>query len=89
VKYKVGGSDWGRSDLYQIVAFATGLRTRHGAIIDFRSAGVDPLEPIQVGEVRLSNPSWPALSDTSPQDAADMFVASFKSWLRDTAGSAA
>jgi hypothetical protein len=56
---------------------------------DSSGADADSLEPIQVGEVRLSNPNWPALADIPPLDAADLFVASFNSWLRDATGSAA
>lgn len=84
VKYKLNGSDWNTSDLYQAVAFATGFRTRNAAVISFSPSGT-VLPTLAVGDVRVENLAWQASADTEPSAAGDGLVEGVRRWLQDHA----
>ena len=54
VKYKLLGADWNRSDLYQVVTFATAYRSRHAVVLGFQRSDRQPSQAIQVGDVRVA-----------------------------------
>jgi 5-methylcytosine-specific restriction enzyme subunit McrC len=57
IKYKLSSGDWNRSDLYQLVAFATGFRVRRGLLIQFRGPDVRACPELQVGDLHVSDVS--------------------------------
>jgi 5-methylcytosine-specific restriction enzyme subunit McrC len=80
VKYKIQGPDWDNPDLYQVVAFATGYSSKKAAIGSF-STGRMTHQPLRVGDVTVSNLSWPAGPTLAPHVAATTLAASVRSWL--------
>lgn len=85
IKYKVATNDWQRSDLYQVVTFATGYRASRCAIIGF-SDGAVPTSPLHVGDVTADFISWPADARLQPQDAASRLAGDVVVWLEQSAG---
>jgi 5-methylcytosine-specific restriction enzyme subunit McrC len=81
VKYKWTRSDWERSDLYQLVAFATGYRVRRAGLFGFCSSSVESPIKVTVGEVQVTSVPWIASTSIAPIDAAEDFVARVSSWL--------
>jgi 5-methylcytosine-specific restriction enzyme subunit McrC len=81
VKYKITPEDWSRPDLYQVVAFAAGYRTRHAALVSFSPSSEQVLPTLDVGDVRVSHLPWPAEARLSPEDAACALVLSVGEWL--------
>ncbi len=81
VKYSVSGADWKRSDLYQIVTFAEGYQTGHGAVINFQRPHASPLPDGHVGRKRIVHLSWPADPDREPTEAATQLVREVGQWL--------
>lgn len=80
VKYKVTTGDWNNSDLYQIVAFATGLRTRRAAVVSFPTGG-HTLPTLKVGDVEVTHLPWRADADLDPADAAADLIEATSRWL--------
>ncbi len=80
VKYKLHGNDWNTADLYQAVAFATGFRARQAAVIDF-SAASTAHPSLRVGDVIVTNLSWPASPALSADEASAVLVSSVREWL--------
>lgn len=83
VKYKLAQDEWQRSDLYEIVAFAAGLKTEHAAILTFREPQQQPLPAVQVGEIRVRQLSWLATDALTPAAAASGLVSEVLAWLQD------
>jgi hypothetical protein len=83
VKYKLTGPDWRTSDLYQVVAFATGYRTNRAAIVGFATGG-ESLAPLQVGDVEVRYFAWDASVATTPVGAAQDLVDAIRDWLDDS-----
>jgi hypothetical protein len=84
VKYKLATDEWKRSDLYQVVAFATAYRVAHAAIIEFERPGSRALPELLVGDVNVRHLIWPADDDLSPIEAASCIVTSIRGWLDAT-----
>ncbi|WP_454044674.1 5-methylcytosine restriction system specificity protein McrC [Cellulosimicrobium sp. Marseille-Q8652] len=85
VKYKIHSGEWNNSDLYQVVAFATGYHASHAAVLTFARKGrQEALKPLHVGGVRVAHLCWPADPDISPRQAADAFEADVRDWAQTT-----
>lgn len=81
VKYKLQGHEWSNTDLYQVVAFATGFHAKRCAVLNF-TTGRASHAPLQVGDVVISNLCWTADEGQAPEAAAMQFVADARDWLR-------
>ena len=81
VKYKLPGSEWGRSDLYQLVAFAVGFRVRRGILVHFSRHEDLELPTVQVGDIDLHAVSWLANEDTTPKEALERLASSVDALL--------
>ena len=81
VKYKLAGSEWKRSDLYQVVTFAAGYRSPFAAIVDFRPPEVSPLPLVPVGDTSVIQLSWIADRSLEPDAVASTLAATFSDWL--------
>jgi McrBC 5-methylcytosine restriction system component len=86
VKYKLLSKDWKRSDLYQAVAFATGYRVSHAAIVAFSTAPEETPPAVKVGDVRLRPITWDCSPTTTPDHAAQSIVDQAAHWLADLLG---
>ncbi len=81
VKYKLGGSEWNRADFYQAVAFATGFRVRHVAVVSF-GVQSDPLPPtVEVGDIKLRPFRWNIEPSVSPAQAAAQLTSQIGNWI--------
>ncbi len=83
VKYTLATGQWRRSDLYQLVTFATGFQVT-AAVRIAMTTGSPATGSAQVGDVTLSECLWHAHEDTEPQDAEDQLVDSIRNWLGST-----
>ena len=81
VKYRVLGKDWSKSDLNQVVTFATGFRTNSAAILGFSSGSVAPPRPVEIGSVKVKAFTWGAQEDIDPQESASVLAAALREWL--------
>jgi 5-methylcytosine-specific restriction enzyme subunit McrC len=81
VKYKLTSGEWDRSDLYQLVAFATGFRVRHAAVISFRSPRSDQPPVVRIGDVRIAQLAWPADIELPAVQAAEDLCGATARWL--------
>jgi 5-methylcytosine-specific restriction enzyme subunit McrC len=81
VKYKLSRSDWDRHDLYQVVAFATGYKTSHAALVSFRQPESAALPSLRVGDVRVRHITWPADIAMSAFEARNAFLNEFGKWV--------
>ena len=78
VKYKVWSGVWVRSDLYQLIAFATGYSATHALHLGF---SVEPSRGgFWVGGVCVSRVVWNACPDISAEAACDSFVRDLRHW---------
>jgi len=84
VKYKLWKGSWHRPDLYQIVTFATGYQVNHALKVGF-AEHPEPVEPLEVGAVRLRLCDWQADPTVAPQDAEDDFVDRIRKWWSEVA----
>jgi 5-methylcytosine-specific restriction enzyme subunit McrC len=83
VKYKVAVADWGRSDLYQVVAFATGFQSDAACIVGFRESPAQQLPPpLQVGNVSVRYIAWSVDEGQSPAESGDALIAEVNAWLQ-------
>jgi 5-methylcytosine-specific restriction endonuclease McrBC regulatory subunit McrC len=80
VKYKLQTSDWNNADLYQVVTFATGYRTRHAAVFSFSRGRPVPYS-LDVGDTHVTTICWSTDPSHSPESAAAEFVDSVRTWL--------
>ena len=81
VKYKLLSHDWPRSDLYQLVAFATGFRARRGLVVHFSQHKDEGLPSVEVGDVQLHAASWLASDDNTPEEALQKLALSVDALL--------
>jgi len=88
VKYKIARREWGRSDLYQIVAFATGYRATQAALISFKTQADDTPPMLTIGDVHVRHIAWNAYALTSAVDAEARFVSDFADWAGSFSGRA-
>ncbi len=89
VKYKLCTSEWQRSDLYQITAFASGFRLTHGGLFGFVLDPSLSLPQLSVGEIELRAFLWNASSDVAPDLSAALLVAEARSWITEVNGEGA
>src|SRR4029079_4215071 len=80
VKYKLLGGEWRRSDLYQVIAFATAYRTRYGCLVGFRPPGTAQLDPLSVGDIHIEELAWEADPTLTAAQARQRFVAQVDQW---------
>jgi 5-methylcytosine-specific restriction enzyme subunit McrC len=80
VKYTLATGQWRRSDLYQLVTFATGYRVTSAVRIAM-TTGSPIAGSVRVGDVTLTECLWNAHMDITPQAAEDQLVASVRHWL--------
>lgn len=83
VKYKLWNGAWQRSDLYQLVAFATGFKVTHGLRAGFTAHDVTP-QTVKVGDVELRRCDWQCHPEISPADAEAGFRARLLDWWNVT-----
>jgi 5-methylcytosine-specific restriction enzyme subunit McrC len=82
VKYRLLGKDWSKSDLNQVVTFATGFRTYAAAVLGF-SANANALpRSVSVGQVRVKAFAWSISGADTPQTSSGKFVADLREWLQ-------
>jgi 5-methylcytosine-specific restriction endonuclease McrBC regulatory subunit McrC len=79
VKYRMWAGDWDRQDLYQIVAFATGFRVRHGVRVGFAPSS-HGLSTVVVGPVSLAACDWPADPAISADEAERSLSCQLRRW---------
>jgi 5-methylcytosine-specific restriction endonuclease McrBC regulatory subunit McrC len=80
IKYKLAEEGWARPDLYQVVAFATGFRTVHAALLDFARPVGKVFPDVVIGDVRVRHLCWPTASGISPEAAAEDLAAQVLAW---------
>jgi 5-methylcytosine-specific restriction enzyme subunit McrC len=80
VKYTLATGQWRRSDLYQLVTFATGFNV-NSAVRIAMTTGSPVSGTVHVGDVTLNECLWNAREDVSPLAAEDQLVGGVRSWL--------
>jgi hypothetical protein len=80
VKYKLTQPDWRRSDLYQVVAFATGYESKSAALVGFGDVRSAVPPSINVGSVEVQYLTWP-IHRASPEEASKELQAAVAEWL--------
>ena len=81
VKYKLAKNNWNKADFNQVVTFATGYRTKFGAMVDFRTPATAALQDVPVGDITVAQLTWPADTEIVPDQAASTLASSFSIWL--------
>lgn len=81
VKYKLAGTDWVRSDLFQVVAFAAGYQAHGGSIVAFARGEHPQPPPLQVGHMAFRHFVWRALESMSPAEAGADLANEIEAWL--------
>jgi hypothetical protein len=81
VKYKLADGEWRRSDLYQVVAFATAYNARRAAIVTFGRAEEDEPPQVTFGTLPVQQLTWDVSEGTTPEEAATRIVKSAMDWL--------
>ncbi len=81
IKYKLGGTDWHRGDLYQAVAFAAGFETTKAMVLGFASSEAPMLPKVQIGAFEVMPFAWRAYPDLEPEEAARVLVSEIAAWL--------
>jgi hypothetical protein len=74
VKYKTGGTDWDRNDLYQVVAFAAAARAEKGLLVDFGRDVAIPRAGVTFGDIEVINARWTATPSTPFEGARESLV---------------
>ncbi len=83
VKYRALAKDWSKSDLNQIVTFATGFRTNWAALFGFSTEATSILpRKVSVGDVNAIAFSWIALENQNPEESAARLLAEVSAWLK-------
>lgn len=73
VKYSLLGSDWSRSHLYQIIAFAKAFGASKGIVLGFTESGATP-STVDVEGIEVSAIGWKANSELGPGQTRDSFL---------------
>lgn len=83
VKYRFFlGQDWNRTDLNQVVAFATALAAERAIVVGFVRDGAGRLpKQVPVGRVTARACGWNASPDVSPESSASTLVEDLRLWL--------
>jgi 5-methylcytosine-specific restriction endonuclease McrBC regulatory subunit McrC len=81
VKYKLGGLEWNRADLYEVVAFAAGFRVDRAVMILFSEPGHEALPPTRIGDHLVTQVCWPADTSLTPDGAAKRFAERLRAWF--------
>ena len=81
VKYKLSPGEWIRTDLYQLVAFATGFRVSACSASSIPGAAVSACRDLTVGNVHVSERTWPADPLIPAATAAVQFVGGVRDWI--------
>jgi hypothetical protein len=82
VKYRHLGRDWQRSDLNQVVAFATAFHASNCALFAFSKSETAPVpRPLPVGIVRVKAFGWIASNSYTPVCSAQAMLRGVRSWL--------
>jgi 5-methylcytosine-specific restriction enzyme subunit McrC len=79
VKYKVSGSDWGRGDLYQAIAFAEAFGAMDAVVVGFGATTDHELVDVDVGQKAIRALRWTV--DVDPELASRRLVADVQDWL--------
>jgi hypothetical protein len=80
-KYKLSGGRWLRSDLYEVVAFATAANTNRACVVGFRRV-TDPYPPfVSFGDTHVRYFSWLCDGHLAPSVAADLLAEEIADWL--------
>jgi 5-methylcytosine-specific restriction enzyme subunit McrC len=83
VKYKISGTEWERSDLYQAIAFAAGFRTIDAAIVNLGSLQAPSLPDVVAGNIRVRHLIWRADKELSADSAAAELGRQARNWLAE------
>ena len=86
VKYKMNWAAWGRSDLYQSVAFAVGFECNRAVVVSFCNDDRDELPQIQVGDVTVGHLQWRASPGIDCREAEGLLVSSARAWWMGVIG---
>lgn len=81
VKYRTLGKHWSKSDLNQVVTFATGFRTNAAAVLGFSTDDDALPRAVLIGDVKVNAFAWSASDGIAPHASADKFVATVRGWL--------
>jgi 5-methylcytosine-specific restriction endonuclease McrBC regulatory subunit McrC len=82
VKYKFLGADWNRSDLNQVVTFATAFHCSHALVIGFaRDATASRPRTVPVGPVRAASLAWVASPELDPVESCRQLEVQIRSWM--------
>jgi 5-methylcytosine-specific restriction enzyme subunit McrC len=88
VKYKILGSSWGRSDLYQAVTFAEGYGVANAAVVGFSKRGKEAPK-LSIGSKQVASLNWsiPSSDDDeyclSAEEASMELVTHVRTWLSE------
>lgn len=82
VKYSRSAVIWDRSDLYQLVTFATGFGVTQALRVGFSEAGMPPGE-VNVGDVTLKGRDWPSTPGLDPLEAEAILIEGIRSWWEE------
>jgi 5-methylcytosine-specific restriction enzyme subunit McrC len=83
VKYKLNKPEWRRSDLYEIVAFATGYGSQRAAIVGFGGGTSADPPTINVGPVSVRHFTWRTEDELLPEEAGAALCTAVGRWLDD------
>jgi 5-methylcytosine-specific restriction enzyme subunit McrC len=78
IKYKLAQSTWSRPDVYQLVAHATGFRSKEAALIYFDTTHVVCPTPVTFGDLPISYIVWNANTGVDPAQAASKLAESLR-----------
>jgi len=82
VKYRLLAADWSRSDLNQVVAFATAFGAPKCGVFAFRRQEAAQMpRAVPVGSVHASSFGWIASASIEPAESAARLIRETRSWL--------
>jgi 5-methylcytosine-specific restriction endonuclease McrBC regulatory subunit McrC len=84
IKYKIGNSQWVRSDLYQITTFATAFRSELGIVIGFVVDNSTNPTPLNIADISLRHFSWDARETRDPVQSAHELASSVREWINES-----
>lgn len=84
VKYRFLGADWSRSDLNQVVTFATAFHCSYALVLGFaRDANAPRPRSVPVGPVRAASLAWVASPGLDPAESSRQLEVQVRRWMRD------
>jgi 5-methylcytosine-specific restriction endonuclease McrBC regulatory subunit McrC len=81
VKYKLGENSWNRTDLYEVAAFAAAAELEQAVLANFRPLDSPALQPVQLGQIEVTELNWPTDVELEARDAAGIFADRVGSWI--------